>query len=799
MDEHDHCLATRDSSNEAVDPNLCPPVEGGVPAMPLIQSLSGVKMTGGSIHVVGASSHHQHQHQHQHEHYHQHHHQPKQTHLQPTNDIPAILERVPNHRNIHIANLGRATPGTGPLFPQWDEFCEWVSTHGLLKTMWGSGMPGAGKTIFASIVINEVETHAQASESAISVGYIYFRYSDNTTATVRDFLEVLVKQTVERHENCLPIFHQIYERHIRERSQPSEPELLLLLQRFAEVMEATFYFLEALDEAPADIQFDLLEKLESLNVKLFITSRPLTALQARFPAVHRFPLLAQDRDLDLHITKEISRNMVLQTILGEGGPMVREKIASTIKRKCGGMFLHASLQLGALRGCASICDVEKTLEDFPPRIEDVYQQTWNRILDQTPRLLILAKSVLVWVLCATRSLKIEDLRRAVATCPDTHQFDSSRLVDGTTLMGLCHGLVNIEEETNHVRFVHYTAKDVVQRFISESCPSPHSLPALTCLALLTECGFQGREFPVSFSSMLTASPLAPYAYEAWSTHVHESLGDRSVFDRLAHFIQGCREFPVQDIETHGPPCLGCMRPRLGCMRPHAHRSPSFHMNSNNLGPLHMVAYFNLPIAVAGSAHLQALNKPIRFNQIWTTPLLLAIFKQSVGSVKELLSLADTLVNAADAYGRTPVMWALSLPGRRHKTNFNQAIAALVLAHPETNVNAQDSYGRSALMLASEKPVEAAVTLLLAHPKIKPNQADPDGKTALMHASYHGSRGVVLLLLADPRVKVNLRSKGGKTALDIAQKWGHDEIVQHLRAHLADQSLMTFLRRYLPFP
>jgi ankyrin repeat domain-containing protein 50 len=118
-----------------------------------------------------------------------------------------------------------------------------------------------------------------------------------------------------------------------------------------------------------------------------------------------------------------------------------------------GRFLHASLQLDALQDCASIYDVEKTLEEFPPRIEDVYKRTWTRILDQTPRMVLLAKNVLIWVLCATRSLTAEELCRAVATCPETYKFEQSRRVDEATLMGLCRGLVNIEEETNVVRFV----------------------------------------------------------------------------------------------------------------------------------------------------------------------------------------------------------------------------------------------------------------------------------------------------------------------------------------------------------
>ncbi|KAH6911325.1 hypothetical protein BKA70DRAFT_57207 [Coprinopsis sp. MPI-PUGE-AT-0042] len=142
-------------------------VVGG--AIPLVGSTSGLHVVGETVNFVEGN---------QQYHYHQHNYAP----LQPTNhDIPAILEQVPNYRDIHIANLGRATEGTGPLFAEWDEFGEWMSVQGVVKTMWGSGMPGAGKTIFASIVINEVEARAEASERPICVGYIYFRYSDHTT------------------------------------------------------------------------------------------------------------------------------------------------------------------------------------------------------------------------------------------------------------------------------------------------------------------------------------------------------------------------------------------------------------------------------------------------------------------------------------------------------------------------------------------------------------------------------------------------------------------------------------------
>ncbi|KAH6903573.1 hypothetical protein BKA70DRAFT_1110879 [Coprinopsis sp. MPI-PUGE-AT-0042] len=434
--------------------------------------------------------------------------------------VQSILDVILNYRNIHIANLGKATAGTGPRFAEWEDYCRWLVPGDGLKTMWGTGMrescwrsilPDESDTILSwrcSIVINQVELHAR-SNPRICVAYIYFRYSDHTKATVRDFLAVLVKQTVERHPECLPICLELYSRHIREKTQPSEAELLHLLHCFSEVVEVMFYFLDALDEAPTNVQLDLLEKLSSLNVKLFITSRPLPILEAYFPEAHRYPICAQDHDLDLHIAKDISRSAVLRSILNQGGPALREKIETIIKQKCGGMFLHASLQLDALRDCASLYDVEKTLEEFPRRIEDVYQRTWNRILDQSPNMVVLAKNVLIWVLCAMRSLTVGELCYVVATCPDTHKFDLHRLVNKATLMGLCRGLVNVEEKTNIVRFVHYTAKDVVKGLVSESSPYPHSLPAMFCMALLTEHGFQKTTFieKEALSTTLDAKPV----------------------------------------------------------------------------------------------------------------------------------------------------------------------------------------------------------------------------------------------------------------------------------------------------
>lgn len=148
-----------------------------------------------------------------------------------------------------------------------------------------------------------------------------------------------MKQTVERHSDCLSLFDEVYAVHIREKTRPSEAELLGLLRRFTENMVATFYVLDALDEATKEIQVDIVKKLASLNAKLFITSRPMQTIEDHFPSAHRFPIVAQDQDLDLYINEEISRSPDLRAVLAHE-PGLQEHLMTSVKEKCNGMCVQ---------------------------------------------------------------------------------------------------------------------------------------------------------------------------------------------------------------------------------------------------------------------------------------------------------------------------------------------------------------------------------------------------------------------------------------------------------------------------
>ena len=59
----------------------------------------------------------------------------------------------------------------------------------------------------------------------------------------------------------------------------------------------------------------------------------------------------------------------------------------------------------------------------------------------------------MWVLYAERSLTIDELRHALATCPETYHFESERLMPEATILAACRGLVTIDKESRLVRLV----------------------------------------------------------------------------------------------------------------------------------------------------------------------------------------------------------------------------------------------------------------------------------------------------------------------------------------------------------
>ncbi|KAH6904014.1 hypothetical protein BKA70DRAFT_1566330 [Coprinopsis sp. MPI-PUGE-AT-0042] len=645
-------------------------------------------------------------------------------------DVLDILNSLslPNFRDIQLDTLAKATEGTCVWLTTGEMFVFWIANG---KILWGIGIPGAGKTVLASIVIRYLEGLEKTSGGVICVAFVYLRYSE--PLAIRDILESLVKQIVERHTDLVPLIEALYARHKQERTKPSQQDLMEVLGGFVRYGKTLFFILDAFDEMRAEDRAILLRLLVSLDAKLFITSRPLAALQRQFADAQVFNIAADPSDLDLHI-KHFLRHSPEVIALLEGTDL-EEQIAEAIHQKSGGMFLHAKLQLEALRNCISALDVEETLQGFPSDIEAIYAKTWERILAQGPKQSKLAQLVLLWITHADGEMTIDTLRRAVATCPETYAFEPKRMVPEGLLLSVCCGLVSVDEKTRLARLIHYTTRDAILPRILELFSAPHALLAHVCIARVTKCGLQRYSMETNnnnqiatFVLMCRDDTLLAYAYRSWAHHTRQCGYYTPITSAAADLVLNCASHPLDE-----------ERLDFG-------------------GPLHVAAFYGLEGLIPRAAQLHSPNSG---TELWNElPLMLAVRRGHLASVKALLSLPGIDVNLCDDARRNAFILAA--------TSGNIECVKLLAEVPGIDVHRADLFGNTALNRAA--------------------RGDPSGWTALMYAVYEGHSDVVKELLSAERIDVNQASSRQEsdgdheeqsTALTIAASKGHVNIMKQL--------------------
>ncbi|KAH6894841.1 ankyrin repeat-containing domain protein, partial [Coprinopsis sp. MPI-PUGE-AT-0042] len=661
-------------------------------------------------------------------------------------------------------------------------FVFWVKAG---RILWGIGIPGAGKTVLASIVIRYLEWLENTSEGVVCLAYVYLRYSE--PLSIRDILESMVKQIIERHDDLIPTIEDLYARHEKEKTKPSQQELREVLQGFVQCGKTLIFVLDAFDEMRADDRPVLLNLLASLDAKLFITSRPLEALQRQFADARVFKIAASPSDLDLHIKHFLRHTPELMALLE--GTDLEEQIAETIHQKSGGMFLHAKLQLEALCTCVSALDVEETLQAFPSDIEAIYAKTWERILAQGPKQSNLAKLVLLWITHANGEMTIDTLRRAVATCPETYIFEPKRMVPEAILLSVCCGLVSVDAKTRLVRLIHYTTRDAILPQILNSFPVPHALLGHVCIVHITKSGFQRYSLKswdptTDLGARLHNDTLLGYAYRSWAYHTRQCGRYTPITSAAANLVLNCKSYPFE---------LGLVD--FG-------------------GPLHVAAFYGLEDLIPQAAQVHSPNSgTTNFSKL---PLILAAERGHLACAKALLSLPGIDVDLcnwssqnafmiAAMYGHIECVQLLAeVPGIdihvvdiTGQTALMHAAAAghtevvkLFVRLPGININTADQYGWTALMHAVGRGHAEVVKELLSAREIDVNQASYHARfwgdhevqsTALMVAACKGLINIVKQLLEVPGININMLDAAGKTALSCALAAGHRAIIDLLLA------------------
>jgi hypothetical protein len=261
-----------------------------------------------------------------------------------------------------------------------------------------------------------------------------------------------------------------------------------------------------------------------------------------------------------------------------------------------------------------------------------------RIERQLPGQVRLAKRVLSWIYSAKRPLNTSELRHALATIESQVYFDKDNLSDIEDIVSVCAGLVTIDEESDIIRLVHYTAKKYFDQTQNDWFPTAEFDITATCVAYLSlrvfSSGFCHTDS--SFEERLQLNPLYDYAARYWGYHAYQAS---ELHPKVIDFMQCTRKLEA---------ATQAMLARNSYPNSSYSQRPP-----RQITGLHLAAYFGITQSV--EIILQSTDIESKDSR-GQTPLSWAARNGHDGVVKQLLA-AKADIESKDSEDRTPLSWA----------------------------------------------------------------------------------------------------------------------------------------------
>ncbi|KAF7343630.1 Ankyrin [Mycena sanguinolenta] len=373
-------------------------------------------------------------------------------------------------------------PGTGQWFLRIEAFRDWKNGNG--KVLWCRGMPGAGKTVLVSIVVEHLRAE-QKHLDEIGVAAIYLNHKETDAHTPSALLTSLWRQLVVGNAHSIASLGKLYREHRERGTKPSlENDYAILCSTIAQYSKA-FILVDALDEYPERERGVLLSYLSRLgsNVNLMLTSREHIRLHHIIDA-EVLQIRATEEDIRCYLGAEILKSSRLSKHI-QNCPDLREQIETKIVSQSRGMFLKVKLHIDSLTGKHTVKAVQDTLKNLAYDLDSTYDQVIERINRQSEDDRNLAMRMLSWISHAKRLLRPSELRAALAVEPETIELDPNNLVDVDTVLSVCAGLLLVDTRDNRLRLVYFTAQDYLERKRTTLFPHASAQITMTCFQYLS--------------------------------------------------------------------------------------------------------------------------------------------------------------------------------------------------------------------------------------------------------------------------------------------------------------------------
>ncbi|KAJ7511611.1 hypothetical protein B0H11DRAFT_1699814, partial [Mycena galericulata] len=394
--------------------------------------------------------------------------------------------------------------GTGKWLLENSLFKKWESGSG--STLWCRGIPGAGKTVLASMVVDHLSAACRNNRD-IGVACIYLSHKEADNQTPPKLMAGLWRQLV-LDRDIGSIAENLYKQHWEKGTAPSLEEAANVLSSSLKEFSQVFIIVDAMDEYPEFQRGILLQQLAEIgsNVNLMITSRSnISPESSFFPSLETLDIQPAPEDIEAYINGQIKLSPRLSRHI-QKKPVLQDEILKRIIETVDGMFLLAKLHIASLVTKNSIGAVQEALKNLPKDLHDSYDVAMQQIEAQDNEDRELAHSTLIWVANAKEPLNISEITVALAIKRGAQKLDEDYLLDIETILAVCAGLVIVDKESSVVRLVHYTAQEYLDKIQAKKFPGAQKEIACTLLTFLT---FDG--YPDSSWDWRNPPPLVTYS------------------------------------------------------------------------------------------------------------------------------------------------------------------------------------------------------------------------------------------------------------------------------------------------
>ncbi|KAH0537282.1 hypothetical protein FGG08_005907 [Glutinoglossum americanum] len=668
--------------------------------------------------------------------------------------------------------LARMEKGTGDWFFESPKFKGWM--RGDFQMIWCPGIPGNGLRNYSSAVIDLINKSWDMKVTGIA--FTYCSYKDSDMQTDVNLVGSLLQQLASQLTTLPKEIASLHTNHTNRvpSTRPSLEEYSRILPLQCGYFEKVFIIIDGLDECTegSGARRGLVEALKRLpsNAQILVTSRPLKIIEDNLDHPIRQEISADPQDLELYINVRLEDSSPLAGHVREE-PNLKILITENLIEKANGMFLLVQLYLASLMQQDNRRDVRRALSRLPKELDSMYDEAMERIRSQGTHKTRRALQVLAWLSYARSPLTVQMLRTALAIDPEDTYLDESALPNTDELVRVCEGLVTIDQESEIIRLVHYTAQEYFEAHL-DLFPEAEKEIAITCITYVNMPRPMEKQCDDHWDLLqfLDEDAFFRYAATYWGHHARRKP-DAILEAKILGFL-------TQDSN------LFSRRLSEDSVLSAVYRYPLWNRRTKhepNITSVGTAAMFGLDNVI-----LSLLDRGLDVNSVHDqenmnggrTPLHEAASAGQAATMQLLISKGANL-EATDSRGDTPLHLAA--------TSDHEDIVRLLLEQG-VNIEAYSHSSRTPLWCAAETNSVSTFKELLKHGADTSVRKSQSWLEPLLHnAARDGFDLIVELLLqhgADPDLATGGFNTNSMTPLHFAAEEGHDEVVRVLLDHKA---------------